>query len=164
MHHHRRVHAGEHAALEQQDLAAAALLGRRADDADREPDLVGDRAAAEPAPTAAAAIMLWPQAWPMPGSASYSAQIATCSGPLPARATNAVGRSQTPRVDGEARRLRAPQRASRRPLLLEAELGMGVDAVRESISESRADSMVFRAVSFGCMVVLQSYVGRLGRA
>src|SRR5437660_62910 len=55
------------------------------------------RAAATPAPTAMAAIMLCPQAWPMPGRQSYSAHRARWSGPEPARATNAVGRSQTPR-------------------------------------------------------------------
>src|SRR5215831_18893308 len=55
------------------------------------------RAAARPAPTASAAITLWPHACPISGSASYSAQMATCRGPEPARATNAVGRSQTPR-------------------------------------------------------------------
>ena len=84
MHHHRGVHAGERAALEQEDLAAAALLGRRADDADREPDVVGDaRRGERRRRPPIAAMMLWPQAWPMPGSASYSAQIATCSGPEP---------------------------------------------------------------------------------
>src|SRR5215207_3854188 len=34
-------------------------------------------------PTADAAMMLWPQACPMPGNASYSAQMPTTSGPLP---------------------------------------------------------------------------------
>ncbi len=41
-------------------------------------------------------MMLWPQAWPTPGSASYSAQIPMCSGPVPARAMNAVGSSHAP--------------------------------------------------------------------
>ena len=49
----RGVHAGERAALEQQDLAAAAFLGRRADHAHRQADVVGDRRGARsPAPTA----------------------------------------------------------------------------------------------------------------
>ncbi|WP_377274549.1 hypothetical protein [Peterkaempfera sp. SMS 1(5)a] len=56
------------------------------------------RANAAAAPTAEAAMMLWPQAWPRPGSASYSAQSATCSGPLPTVAANAVGSPQTPGV------------------------------------------------------------------
>jgi hypothetical protein len=43
-----------------------------------------------------AAMTLWPQAWPMPGSASYSAQTTTCRGPDPAVAWKAVGRSQIP--------------------------------------------------------------------
>src|SRR5262245_6053021 len=42
MRHHRRVHAGEGATLEEQDLAAAALLGRGADDAHGQADVVGD--------------------------------------------------------------------------------------------------------------------------
>src|SRR5829696_7398490 len=55
------------------------------------------RARASPAPAAMAAITLCPQAWPTPGRASYSAHTTTCSGPDPARAANAVGRSPTPR-------------------------------------------------------------------
>lgn len=38
---------------------------------------------ARAAPTDEAAMMLWPQAWPRPGSASYSAHSPTVSGPLP---------------------------------------------------------------------------------
>src|SRR5512132_3579747 len=49
------------------------------------------------APAAMAAITLCPQAWPTAGRASYSAHTTTCSGPDPARAANAVGRSPTPR-------------------------------------------------------------------
>ncbi len=89
------------------------------------------RAAASPAPTAIAAIMLWPQAWPMPGRLSYSAQIAMCSGPEPARATKAVGRSHTPRFTSKP----AADEALREPeggaLLLEADLGMGVNAMAQ---------------------------------
>ena len=40
--HHRRVGAVEGAPLEQEDLAAAALLGRGAEHGDREPEVVGD--------------------------------------------------------------------------------------------------------------------------
>src|SRR5437016_1710046 len=54
-------------------------------------------ARARPAPTAEAAITLCPQAWPMPGRASYSAHTATTIGPLPAVAIRAVGRSHDPR-------------------------------------------------------------------
>ena len=39
-------------------------------------------------------MILWPHAWPMPGKLSYSAQMAMCTGPDPARARNAVGRPQ----------------------------------------------------------------------
>ena len=51
-----------------------------------------------PAPTAVAAMTLCPQAWPTSGRASYSAQMAMTSGPVPASATNAVGRSAVPVV------------------------------------------------------------------
>ena len=47
---------------------------------------------------AAAAMMLWPQAWPSPGSASYSAQIPMRRSPVPMLAVNAVGSWQAPRV------------------------------------------------------------------
>ena len=50
------------------------------------------------APMAAAAMMLWPQAWPSPGSASYSAQIPMCKFAGADAAVNAVGSSQAPRV------------------------------------------------------------------
>ena len=43
VHHHRRVHAVERAAFEEEDLAAAAFLGRCADDADRQAELVDER-------------------------------------------------------------------------------------------------------------------------
>ena len=51
---------------------------------------------AMPAPADMAAMTLWPHAWPISGSASYSQQMAMCSGPSPARAANAVGRSWMP--------------------------------------------------------------------
>ncbi len=75
--------------------------------------------------------MLWPQAWPMPGSASYSAQMPMTSGPEPAVATNAVGQVGHAGLDLEAgggQRLGAPGAA---PHLLEAKLGIGVDPVAE---------------------------------
>src|SRR5215472_16043649 len=53
-------------------------------------------AAATAAPTAEAAMILWPQAWPISGRQSYSAQMPMFRGPDPARARNAVGKLQTP--------------------------------------------------------------------
>ena len=48
-------------------------------------------ARASPAPRPEAAMMLWPQAWPMPGRASYSHTTATSGpSPLPERASKAV--------------------------------------------------------------------------
>jgi hypothetical protein len=43
-------------------------------------------ARASPAPTALAAMMLCPQAWPTSGRASYSAHTATTSSPSPGTA------------------------------------------------------------------------------
>ena len=57
-------------------------------------------AAAAPAP--AAAMMLWPQAWPMPGSASYSHRMATRGRPLPSRAANGRRQPVGAALDGEA--------------------------------------------------------------
>src|SRR5579883_981239 len=55
-------------------------------------------AAATNAPAAPAAMRLWPQAWPTPGRASYSARIATrAPPPAPARDRSAVGMPATPR-------------------------------------------------------------------
>ena len=53
-------------------------------------------ARASPAPTAVAAMMLCPQAWPTPGRASYSAQTASTKGPEPHEALNAVGSPAVP--------------------------------------------------------------------
>ena len=101
--HHRRVDVVEDAGVEHEHLAAAALLGRRAEHPDGEAELVGQRERApSPAPTAVAAMMLWPQAWPTSGRASYSAQTASTRGPSPASATKAVGRPAVPVVDREA--------------------------------------------------------------
>ena len=44
-----------------------------------------------PAPAAVPPIRLWPQAWPMPGRASYSHSTATRGPPEPTTASNAVG-------------------------------------------------------------------------
>ena len=76
--HHGGVDASETAAFEEEDFAAgvADFLGGRADDTDGEADFVSDFGAASAAPTAEAAMMSWPQAWPMPGRESYSAQMA----------------------------------------------------------------------------------------
>ena len=48
VHHQRRVHAVERAPLEHQDLAAAALFGRRADHRERDAEIVDERREREP--------------------------------------------------------------------------------------------------------------------
>ena len=59
-------------------------------------------ASARPAPAAAAAITLCPHAWPMPGSASYSAQIAIGERPGPGGGDEGGGQVAHAGVDGEA--------------------------------------------------------------
>ena len=88
-------------------------------------------ARARAAPTADAAMMLWPHAWPMPGRASYSAQMLRTSGPLPAVATNAVGRSATPASTVKPASFEGLRAPPARLLLLEAQLGVGVDPVAQ---------------------------------
>ncbi len=53
-------------------------------------------ARARPAPRPAAAMTLWPQAWPMPGRASYSQHTATTGPSVPASALKAVGNPKAP--------------------------------------------------------------------
>ncbi len=61
-----------------------------------------------PAPTAADAITLCPQAWPIAGRASYSAHMATVSGPVPLVAENAVESPQIPRSTTKPKSVSAP--------------------------------------------------------
>src|SRR5690349_23656368 len=106
------------------------------------------RARARPAPTALAAITLCPHAWPISGRQSYSAHTATCSGPEPARARNAVGRSQMPRST------RKPPASSSSPIHAAARSSSkpssGVPWMRceSPTSASRAPSMRSRAAAF----------------
>ena len=87
-------------------------------------------AAAMPAPAAMAAMMLCPQACPIPGRQSYSAQMARCSGPLPARAKKAVGRSQI-RGDRKARVRQDLGKPGRSTFFLKADLWVGMNAVTQ---------------------------------
>ena len=87
------------------------------------------------APTPEAAIVLWPQPWPRPGSASYSARIADArtvvaepAGPHgPDRGREAARRM----LDGEPVPLEDLGHPCRGPHLLERRLGVGVDPVRQ---------------------------------
>jgi hypothetical protein len=66
-------------------------------------------AVASAAPIADAAIMLCPQACPIPGKLSYSAQIPMCRGPDPIRAENDVGKSRIPFSTWKPAASRCPQ-------------------------------------------------------
>ena len=93
----RGVEAVEEAVLDHDRLARAALLGRRAQEHDLAGQLGAIAARAIAAPTPEAAIVLWPQPWPRPGSASYSARM-PIRGPVARRARPAGHRAQAPRT------------------------------------------------------------------
>ena len=80
-----------------QDLAAAALLGRRADDLDGQAEVVGDGASARPAPTAVGGDDVVAAGVADAGQGVVlGADRDGAAAPTRRVATNAVGRSQTP--------------------------------------------------------------------
>ena len=95
-------------------------------------------------------MMLWPQAWPMPGSASYSHSTAIVGPSDPARAANAVSSPGAP-LDGEALALEDAGEQVVGEVLLEAQLGVGVDLVR------RLDQHVGQPVDLGDHPVLHRF-------
>ncbi len=119
-------------ALSSRRFSAAGLLGRRPEQPPRSaPSSSATSASASAVPTADAAMMLWPQACPMPGSASYSAQI-----PIDQRATAVVGPERGVQAAGCLRDLEAAvgdQRLRLRAAAVfgEREFGFGVDRVRQ---------------------------------
>jgi len=154
MHHESGVDAVEPAALHHEDLAAAAFLRRRAEDRTVMPRSSATLASPRAAPTAADAITLWPQAWPISGRASYSAHMATVSGPVPALAANAVRQpadsaldAKPPSVSASAHQLDAC--SSSKP-------SSGCSwIIRESpISRSAAFAIVVRACCLAASVVV----------
>ena len=113
------------------------------------------RRAASPAPRPAVPMMLCPQAWPMPGRASYSHSTAIVGPPSPAsrleRGVEVVGAT----AGGRAR---ASQRVGQQivgEVLLEGQLGMGVDLVGDieqhvgPLVDLGAQSASFRASRVG---------------
>ena len=95
-------------------LAAAALLGGRARGRrSRRRSSSATAASAIAAPTPDAAIVLWPQPWPRPGSASYSARIPMRGPSAAALRRGAWPGWRSPGVRPDARpRTRAPRSAS----------------------------------------------------
>ena len=87
---HGRVQVVEGAAARHDRLAAVDLLRRRADDDHAAAGRRQHALTATAAPTELAAIRLWPQAWPRPGRASYSARKPTRGRSSPLLARKAV--------------------------------------------------------------------------
>ena len=74
--------------------------------------------------------VLWPQPWPSPGSASYSARMPIRGPSVPRPPASAPRTAVSRRPAGPRPRIRGaatPQRPSSRPHLLEGRLGVGVD-------------------------------------
>ena len=128
-----RVKAVEEPVVEHHLLAAAALLGGGAE----EDDLAGECVATAAEPNrreTRCAIVLWPQPWPRPGRASYSARTRSAAGPpvpacQPAADAVAEAAHRPLHLEASARIASATQDAA---CLLEPWLGMGVDPVRRS--------------------------------
>ena len=76
-------------------------------------------------------MMLWPQAWPISGSASYSAQMPTTSGPLPKSARNAVSRPPADCGDLESALGDQRLRLGAAAVLGERQFRLGVNRVRQ---------------------------------
>nr|BFE82409.1 hypothetical protein GCM10020093_050100 [Planobispora longispora] len=109
---HRRVHAVEDARLQQQRLAPAALLGGGADHLHGQAQLIGERCQRQTRPGGGGGDDVVPAGVAQPGSASYSAQNATVTGPEPYEAENAVGRPPAP-ASAPAARVTATPRPAR---------------------------------------------------
>ena len=100
---------------------------------------------------------LCPQAWPMSGSASYSQQMAMASGPRPIVASKAVARPPTPRCTSKPPAESASAHHAAACDLLEAELRVRVDAVRQ------LDEACRLAVDDGLCALLLSRQSALAR-
>ena len=131
VHHHRRVHARERAPLEQEHLAAAALLGRRADDADLQVEVVDERREREPGADRGRRDDVVPARVPDAGQRVVlgADREVQRTGADPARER---GRQVADAgVDREARVGEHARGPGARPDLLELQLGMRVHAVTE---------------------------------
>ncbi len=87
--------------------------------------------AAKAAAAALTPMRLWPQAWPTPGRASYSARKATRGPPWPAVARKAVGRPQIPLSTWNPAFLQEFAEPGAGLVLLEARLWVVVDAAAQ---------------------------------
>ena len=124
--HHRGVGAVERAALEQEDLAPAALLGRRAEHRDRQPDVVGHRGQGHARADGGGGDEVVAAGVAHAGQrvvlgADHDGQGARTG---PSRAARWAGRRRRARPRSRPRRARRPPGAAAR-VLLEAELGLG---------------------------------------
>src|SRR5712692_3724846 len=91
------------------------------------------------APSAAVPMRLCPQAWPTPGSASYSPRIATVGFPVPNSAANAVSSPPAPRVTA------APSASSAAVSSCAAYLSSNASSGRSWMRSARSSSVLPRA-------------------
>src|SRR5687768_8552536 len=131
MDHHRRVHAVEGAALEHEDLAAAALLGRRAEHLHRDAEVVGQRSQRHSRAHARGGDDVVAARVPDAGQRVVFGADADHKRAAACRRHKGGGQVAHARLDVEPpvrQQLGTPCGGT---LLLEAELGVGVDPVAE---------------------------------
>lgn len=90
MHHHGEIGILPRTFAQHGNLTAAVFLGRGTQQLEGDAGSSTNGASASAAPTPCVAITLWPQPWPIAGSASYSEHSVTVRSPVPTTASNAV--------------------------------------------------------------------------
>ena len=131
VHHHGGVHAGEGAALEHEDLAAAALLGRGAEHPDAESDVVGDRGQGQPRADGRGRDDVVPAGVAHVGQSVVLGADRHHELARPDVGLEGRGEFVDPLVDLEPARPQRLRHGLRRRGLVVAELGMGVDEMAE---------------------------------
>ena len=131
MHHHGGVHAVEHAGIEHQDLATTTLFGRCPDDPHGKPELVGERGEGEAGADGGGRDDVVPAGMTDAGQRV----VLGADGDGQRSAARGGGESGVEaghaRLDRQAGRIEHLDQPGARAVLLEGELGVAVDGVRE---------------------------------
>jgi len=131
VHHHRGVDAGEGAALEHEDLAAAAFLGGGAEHSHGDPEVVGERRQRERRRDRSGRDHVVPAGMSDAGQGVVLRTDAEDQRPAAHRRTQRGRQVGDPALHGEAGRGELVTHPGAGALLLEADLGVGVQPVRQ---------------------------------